>query len=116
MRDRAQIPDAPRDYTPEAKDLWAAVCSGWTLDAPAVAILDTGIRARMRMREAQVLLKNEGLVMIDRFNQAKPHPATVIERDAGMTFLRCMKALNLDLEPLHDRPGRPPGPRGGRAT
>ena len=115
MRDERQAPPPPADYTAEAKRLWRDVLEGWDLDAPGLAIFDSGLRARMRMREAQALLTKDGLVVEDRFGQQKPHPAAVIERDAGMSFLRARKALNLDLEPLRDRPGRPPGPRGGRA-
>jgi hypothetical protein len=115
MRDQRPVLPAPADYSAEAKKLWADVLEGWDLDAPGIAILDAGLRSRMRMREAQGLLKKDGLTLTDRFGQQKPHPAAVIERDAGMSFLRAMKALNLDLEPLRDRPGRPPGLRRGGA-
>jgi hypothetical protein len=43
----------------------------------------------------------------DRFGAPKPHPLLPIERDSRQAFLAGMKALNLDLEPLRDRPGRP---------
>lgn len=114
-RDRApgrpKPPPAPRDYTAEARKLWGQVVSGWDLDAPALALLDSACRALERVRQAQRMLKKDGLIVADRFGQQKPHPAATIERDAKMTLLRNVKALNLDLEPLHDRPGRPPGGR-----
>jgi hypothetical protein len=33
----------------------------------------------------------------------------LVERDSKQTLLRNLRALNLDLEPLRDQPGRPPG-------
>jgi hypothetical protein len=32
-----------------------------------------------------------------------------VERDSRAQWLAALKALNLDLEPLHDKPGRPGG-------
>jgi P27 family predicted phage terminase small subunit len=99
----------PRDYSPEAKRVWRELMENWNLDPAARPLLDTVCRALMRVREAQQLLARDGLVVRDRFGQAKPHPAAAIERDAQQTLLRNLRALNLDLEPLHDRPGRPGG-------
>jgi len=48
--------------------------------------------------------EREGLTV-----KGRAHPATVIERDARLAMLRALRSLNLDLEPLRDRPGRPPG-------
>jgi hypothetical protein len=99
----------PRGYTQEARHLWRQVTTGWDLDGPALTILDQACRAKMRVREAQALLTRDGLVITDRFGQPKPHPAAALERDAKQTLLRNLRALNLDLEPLRDRPGRPGG-------
>jgi phage terminase small subunit len=106
---RGSIPRAPAGYTPEAGKLWRQVLEGWGLDAPAMIILDSACRALMRVRQAQELITKDGLISKDRFGQAKPHPAVLIERDGKQTLLRNLRALNLDLEPLHDRPGRPGG-------
>jgi phage terminase small subunit len=99
----------PRGYTTEARHLWQQVTADWTLDPPALTILDCACRALERVREAQALLRRDGLMTTDRFGQTKAHPAAAIERDAKQTLLRNLRALNLDLEPLHDRPGRPGG-------
>ena len=47
--------------------------------------------------------------MRDRYGQLKAHPAVNIERDARAAMLAALKAMNLDVEPLRDRPGRPGG-------
>ena len=102
-------PKAPARYTTEARRLWRDVVAGWTLDPPALALLDSACRALMRVREAQATITNEGAFYHDRFKQPKQHHAVLTERDAKQTLLRNLRALNLDLEPLHDRPGRPGG-------
>ena len=79
------------------------------LDDPGMMILANALEALDRMREARALLREDGLVVRDRFGQSRPHPAAGIERDAKGIFLRNMKALGLDLEPVNARPGRPVG-------
>jgi phage terminase small subunit len=51
-----------------------------------------------RMRQAQALIKKEGITIVDRFGQMKQHPATLIERDSRTAVARGLKALNLDIE------------------
>lgn len=109
MPDRRSIPPPPRGYTAAERKLWRDAHVGWDLDPLAVPILDSGLRQHKLWRKAERLMELEGIVIRDRFGQSKPHPASTIARDAHAGFLRAMKALNLDLEPLHDRPGRPPG-------
>jgi phage terminase small subunit len=109
MKNLAADRPAPQGYTTEARRLWRQVVQGWALDPPALVILDSACRALMRVRQAQELLGRDGIVMTDRFGQPKPHPAVLVERDSKQTLLRNIRALNLDLEPLRDRPGRPPG-------
>jgi phage terminase small subunit len=99
----------PTGYTPEARRFWRQVLAGWDLDPPSLVILDSACRALVRVRQAQELIVKEGLISKDRFGQAKAHPAVQIERDSKQTLLRNLRALSLDLEPLHDRPGRPGG-------
>lgn len=56
------------------------------------------------MRGAQRAIKRDGLMV-----KGKLHPATTVERDARLAMLRAIRQLGLDIEPLHDRPGRPGG-------
>ena len=51
----------------------------------------------------------EGLTLLDRFGQTKSHPLLSTLRDARAQKLSALKMLNLDVEPLHPGPGRPPG-------
>ena len=58
------------------------------------------------MRQAQAVIATEGLQYTDRYQQAKCHPATVVEKDSRSQMLASFKVLNLDVEPLA-KPGRP---------
>ncbi len=69
----------------------------------------TAMEAFDRMRQAQAVLATDGLSIKDRFKQVKVHPLTVVERDSRAQMMAALKALNLDIEPLRDGPGRPPG-------
>lgn len=102
-------PKPPARLSTEAKGWWKRIVGAWDLDDAALLLLESALTAFDRWRAAEAMLAKEGTVVRDRFDQPKPHPATVIERDAKQTLLKNLKALNLDLEPLHDKPGRPPG-------
>lgn len=72
-------------------------------------LLQTGLEAFDRMRECQATIKSDGPMIKDRFEQPKAHPLLPVERDARAQMLAALKAINLDLEPLRDGPGRPSG-------
>jgi P27 family predicted phage terminase small subunit len=105
----AKLAAPPRGYSPEARGLWRDVVGGWVLDPAALKILDVACRALIQDREAEKLVARDGLTILDRFGQPKLHPAATVSRDAKATFLKALRQLGLDLEPLHGRPGRPPG-------
>lgn len=90
---------APADLTTEARRLWNLILADYELEPSALAILEEATRALMRLREAQSILDRDGILQPDRFGINKPHPATVVERDSRMAFLRCVRALNLEIEP-----------------
>lgn len=78
-------------------------------DDAGLLLLQTGLEAFDRMRVAQEAIREEGMTVFDRFGQRKAHPLLPAERDARAQMLAALRALNLDVEPLHDRPGRPAG-------
>ena len=85
----------------EARTLHARLTKEWNIcDGAGQITLLTACQALDRLREAQRILAVEGIVVLDRFNQSKPHPASTIEREARAGFLQALKAMNLDLESL----------------
>lgn len=101
---------APNYLSKEAQSLWNRLLKEYDIkDEAGLLILQTAMEAFDRMREAQEIIKEEGMQVTDRFSQKKAHPLTVVERDARSAMLQALKSLNLDIEPLNDRPGRPSG-------
>jgi len=101
---------APKHLSKEAKALWARLLKEYNIeDEAGLLILQTAMESFDRMRESQAIIKTEGMQVTDRFDQKKAHPLTTVERDSRAAMLAALKALNLDLEPLQDRPGRPAG-------
>jgi phage terminase small subunit len=96
---------APRHLSPEARAHWVQFQNGWQLDDGARLILMAALEAFDRMRDAQRAIKVDGLMT----KAGKLHPATTVERDARLAMLRAIRQLGLDVEPLRDGPGRPPG-------
>jgi len=76
-------------------------------DAAGVALLTTAAECVDRMRAAQTAIAAHGELVIDRYGAPKLNPACALEKDARSGFLAAMRALNLDIEPLRDGPGRP---------
>ena len=102
-------PKAPEHLTREAKALWRKLLAEWDLGDDALLLLRAALESFDRCEQARKLLETEGLVVLDRFQQQKAHPAASIERDSRLQMVRCWRALNLDVEPPRSGPGRPPG-------
>ena len=96
----------------EAKKLKKGILEEYSIDdAAGLRILETACEAFDRMRAAQKAIQQDGMTVADRWNQIKAHPLCSVERDARAQFLAALKALNLDIEPLQNGPGRPAGRR-----
>ena len=94
----------------EAKKWWRRIHHEYAIDDEAgLLLLQTALESFDRMRRAQEQIAEHGMVSRDRFGQLKPHPLLVTERDARSHLMAALKQLNLDLEPLRDRVGRPGG-------
>ena len=78
-------------------------------DQGGLLILQVAMESFDRMRDCQAIIQEEGPTTTDRFKQQKAHPLCAVERDSRSALLMALKSLNLDLEPLHDTPGRPTG-------
>lgn len=110
MNLKNKLKKAPKHLSKEGQALWNKLLNEYSIeDEAGLLILQTAMEAFDRMREAQTIIKTEGLTVEDRFFQKKAHPLTVVERDSRSAMMQAMKSLNLDLEPLNARAGRPSG-------
>jgi hypothetical protein len=83
--------------------------TAWEFDENGLTLLESALVCLDRAEAARAVVEREGLTVTDRHGCLRPHPAVAIERDFRGLFLRKVKSLGLDLEPLHSRPGRPAG-------
>jgi P27 family predicted phage terminase small subunit len=103
------IKRAPSTLSKEAQRIWKLILTSYELDDEAgMLLLKSTLEAYDRAQAAKDVIDREGMQIIDRFQQVKPHPLLTTERDARSQFMAGMKQLNFDLEPLRDGPGRPP--------
>jgi P27 family predicted phage terminase small subunit len=101
---------APSHLSAEARRWWAELAAEYSIEDPGgKLLLQTACEAFDRMRAAQKAISEDGLIARGSKHQPRAHPLLAVERDARGQMLAALKALNLDLEPLRDRPGRPPG-------
>jgi hypothetical protein len=90
--------------------LWRELIDDYSIhDAAGVALVTTAAEALDRMKAAQAAISQHGEVVADRYGGVRLNPACNLEKDARNGLLAALKALNLDLEPLRDGPGRPSG-------
>ena len=108
MKNSVQKP--PKTLSREAARWWRKLIAEYAIeDEAGYLMLQTSLEAFDKMRKAQAVIADDGLVVIDRFGQKKAHPLTAVERDSRAQMLAALKALNLDVKPLQDTPGRPRG-------
>ena len=95
---------------PEAKREAKKLASEYGIDDPAgECLLVTFADAFTLESNCMDRVHKDGLMVEDRFGQMKAHPLIASARDARAQKLAALKALNIDLEPVHEKPGRPPG-------
>jgi phage terminase small subunit len=100
----------PDHLKPDGAELWASIQKEYAVcDGAGLALLTAAAEALDRMRAAQAAIATHGEMVLDRYQQLKTNPACVLERDSRVGFLAALRQLNLDIEPLRDGPGRPPG-------
>lgn len=101
---------APKHLSAEAASWWDRIIDEYGIaDEAGLLLLATALEAFDRLRGCQEIISREGATVLDRFEQTKAHPMLAAERDARSQLMQGLKALNLDLEPLRDGPGRPSG-------
>ena len=100
---------APSHLSKEAKEIFNGLCEEYSInDIAGLRILRVSLEAFDRAQACRKAIDRDGLTILDKFNQTKPHPLLSTERDSRAAFLAGLKALNLDLEPIKTV-GRPAG-------
>ena len=94
----------------DGKQIWEQLVSEFGIvDAGGLALVTIVGECRDRLTEAQALIKSHGAVIATATGALRSNPALKVEVDARNGMLAALRALNLDIEPLRDLPGRPAG-------
>jgi phage terminase small subunit len=101
----------PEHLGPAGAQLWADVVRQYRIgDGAGLALVTTAAECLDRLREAQALVRQHGVVIRDRYGGLKANPAIAVERGARDGMIAALRSLNLDLEPLRDRADHIAGP------
>lgn len=101
---------APRHLSKEAKKIWKEILDEYAIsDAAGLRILRVACESFDRAQAARAAIDKNGMVFLDKNGQTKINPLIACERDSRAAFLSGLKNLNLSIEPLRDRAGRPTG-------
>jgi P27 family predicted phage terminase small subunit len=74
------------------------VVKDYDLDPHHQRVLQVACESWDRMQQAQEVLREEGIITRGSRGQLQPHPATIVEKDSRIAFLRALRELNLDAE------------------
>ena len=101
-------PKPPRSLGEAGRELWRRIQAQYRIDdAAGLALLRTAGECRDLDVQAMTEARRDGLVITDKYGQKRSHPCLTVARDARQQMLSALRAMNLDIEPLRDRQGRP---------
>ena len=88
------------------KGFWKKIVAEYEFEPHHLEILGLAAKCLDRIASARELLDSEGVVVRDRFNCPKPHPAVAVELQNKTIFARLIRELGLDLADPGSRPPR----------
>lgn len=92
------------------RKLWTDIVGQFDItDAAGLALVRVAAECADRQEAAQAAIRLHGELVPDRYGSLKLNPACNLEVASRAGMLSALKALHLDLEPLRDGLGRPPG-------
>jgi P27 family predicted phage terminase small subunit len=94
----------PSDLGSEGAAYWRKVVKHWELDPHQPAILREACKCLDNIAAAEQRLAKDGPILVDRFGQAKAHPATLLVRDYRGLFARLVRELGLSAATEDSRP------------
>ena|SRR5438045_2354095 len=109
-------PRPPAGLSPAARRWWARLQRGYDIcDDGGLCVLNETAWAYHRAEEAKTIVERDGPVVFDRWQQAKVHPAVLVERNSRAAVLRGLKQLGVGDAPGEQQrgPGRPAKYQGG---
>jgi hypothetical protein len=102
-------PEPPAHLGGDGRALWVGIQREYEIVDPAgLELLRQAAEASDRIASVRQQIDANGELLTIR-GLPRVNPLCAVERDQRASLVRCLRHLNLDLEPLRDRPGRPAG-------
>jgi hypothetical protein len=102
-------PEPPRPLGEHGMKLWTSIVRDYEFSDPgSIETLCEACQALDRAEELAAQIATDGVIVRGRAGP-RDHPALKHELANRAFVTRSLARLGLDLEPLHDRPGRPGG-------
>ena len=103
----ASRPEPPSHLGADGLALWSGVQHDYQITDPAgLELLRQAAEACDRIASVRRQIDQQGELLVVK-GVPRVNPLCAVERDQRAALVRCIRNLNLDLEPLRDRPGRP---------
>jgi hypothetical protein len=107
---RGSLREPPKSLKKAGRNLWNSIQDQYGIDdAGGLAHLLTACRSEDDLERMRGTVARDGDTITDRFGQKREHPLLGAIRGLEAVKRQALKSLNLDLEPLRDKPGRPGG-------
>lgn len=107
---KPKLPRPPATLGKAGKAYWKTVFESFEVERHHVDLLESACHQLDRAESSRAVIASEGVTTIDRFGQARVHPAVEAERQAHLTFCKLQRELGLDvLPPEQTRGPRRPG-------
>ncbi len=107
---RQKAPRAPQGLGQAGKRLWKAIQAEYAITDPAgLSFLTSVCHAEEDIVRWRGIVAKDGAVIEVPDKASIAHPLLAAIGRAESIKRQALRALNLDLEPLHDKPGRPSG-------
>jgi hypothetical protein len=101
----------PEHLGAAGRELWASIQASYAIADPGgLALLQQAAEAADRIASVRRQVDEQGELLVIK-GIPRVNPLCAVERDQRAALVRCLRNLNLDIEPLRDGPGRPEGPR-----
>jgi hypothetical protein len=99
----------PEHLGAAGRELWASIQASYAIADPGgLALLQQAAEAADRIASVRKQIDEAGELLVLK-GIPRVNPLCAVERDQRAALVRCLRNLNLDVEPLRDHPGRPEG-------
>src|SRR5215510_12121822 len=99
-------PKPPKELGKCGRLLWKTIIDEYAIDdAGGLALLLAACRSEDDVQCMREAVSRDGLVL--KSDPSKPHPLLAAIRGSEAVRRQSLRALNLDLEPVRPKPGRP---------